>query len=54
MSKEEIEKNDNIPKNAKSRYKEFYICVNCGKIYWFGSHWTNIMKFNKMLNDALK
>ncbi len=54
MNESEIKNNGTIPKNAKLKYKEFYVCMNCGKIYWFGSHWINITKFNKKLNAMLK
>ncbi|RLG60933.1 hypothetical protein DRN86_01270 [Candidatus Geothermarchaeota archaeon] len=26
------------------RYKKFWVCDNCGKIYWEGSHWINIKR----------
>lgn len=29
----------------------FYICVNCGKIYWEGSHYTRVKKFFSDLID---
>lgn len=29
----------------------FYICVNCGKIYWEGSHYTRVKKFFSHLTD---
>ncbi len=54
MDEGEAKNSNDIPQKAKSRYKEFYVCTNCGKVYWFGSHWINITKFNKELNDALK
>ncbi len=54
MSESEVNTSSDIPKNTKSTYKEFYVCTNCGKVYWFGSHWKNIKKFNEELHDALK
>jgi len=54
MNKEEIIKNQNIPQNTKSKYKEFYVCTNCGKVYWFGSHWKNIIEFNEKLKSTFK
>ena len=31
-----------VPRGTLKRYKEFWICVSCGKIYWKGRHWKNI------------
>mgnify|MGYP000633816415 CR=1 FL=1 len=31
------------------RYKEFWICTKCGKVYWQGRHWRNI---NQILESA--
>ncbi|MEM2137151.1 MAG: Mut7-C RNAse domain-containing protein [Candidatus Methanomethylicia archaeon] len=28
-----------IPENIKNSYENFWICDNCGKVYWVGSHW---------------
>jgi len=33
-----------MPKTEKY-YEEFFSCVECGKIYWKGSHYTNMKKF---------
>ncbi len=30
-----------ISEEILNRYDIFYICPNCGKIYWEGSHWRN-------------
>lgn len=38
--KSELE--NKIPKGILERNNEFWICRNCGKIYWHGSHWKNI------------
>lgn len=29
----------------------FFICINCGKIYWEGSHYTRVKKFFSDLID---
>ena len=31
------------------RYREFWICTRCGKVYWQGRHWRNI---NQVLEVA--
>ena len=33
---------DRIPKSTSRFYKDFWICPNCGQIYWQGSHWKKI------------
>ncbi len=31
-----------VPENVFESMKEFWICRNCGRIYWAGSHWKNM------------
>jgi len=31
-----------IPKTVLERHERFYICENCGKVYWQGSHWRRM------------
>ena len=32
---------------------DFWICDNCGQVYWQGSHWKNIMeRVNELRNSA--
>lgn len=33
-----------IPPRTFEAYDEFWICDSCGKAYWRGSHWRNIVK----------
>lgn len=33
-----------IPEKVAGFQKEFWICEDCGKIYWEGGHWKNIEK----------
>ncbi len=33
---------DRVPPGSLNTYNEFYVCVNCGKVYWKGGHWRNI------------
>ncbi|MHC1636267.1 MAG: DUF5615 family PIN-like protein [Candidatus Methanospirareceae archaeon] len=42
---------DYVPKDMIGR-KEFWICDNCGKIYWEGSHWRNIEGQLEKLKDT--
>lgn len=32
-------------------YNEFFICTNCGKIYWKGSHWKKMEQFIILLEN---
>jgi uncharacterized protein with PIN domain len=34
---------DRVPIGALESNDEFYRCRKCGKIYWKGSHWDNIL-----------
>ncbi len=33
-----------VPERVYNYVEEFWICENCGKIYWFGGHWESIKK----------
>jgi len=43
----------NVPPSSLELYPEFWKCtnVNCGKVYWRGSHWK---KIDLMLDNARK
>ncbi|MEM1507176.1 MAG: Mut7-C RNAse domain-containing protein [Candidatus Bathyarchaeia archaeon] len=47
VSKEEIK--DKIPTSTYKIYDEFWICGECGQVYWKGSHWK---KINNTLSQA--
>lgn len=50
VNKKSIEKD--LLAGTKSFYKEFYQCSNCNKIYWKGSHYTNMKeKIQKILDS---
>jgi len=34
---------DFVPSGTYSAYDEFWVCGSCGKVYWRGSHWRNIV-----------
>lgn len=38
-----------VPANILEKYDFFWLCDNCGKVYWLGSHWNSI---NKSLSKA--
>ncbi len=39
-----IKKNEEIPKQLLEELSGLWICIKCGKVYWQGSHWRNILK----------
>ncbi len=40
IAKEKIA--DKVEKNTLIHYNEFWVCPNCGAVYWQGAHWTKI------------
>jgi len=38
-----------IPGKVEKFQKEFWICTDCGKTYWEGGHWKNIIKMYEEL-----
>ncbi|CAF0758925.1 unnamed protein product [Adineta ricciae] len=52
-------KNENVPlvltgltlKNYRS-YEEFYICRQCGKVYWQGTHWRRRARFPQLQSNV--
>jgi uncharacterized protein with PIN domain len=47
VPKDEI--NDKVPQATSRLHNDFWKCIDCGKIYWHGSHW---LKINRKLLDA--
>ncbi|MFA4640470.1 DUF5615 family PIN-like protein [Pyrococcus kukulkanii] len=50
--KEEIR--DKVPEKVYEAYDEFYICLNCGQVYWPGKQWREMMKIDKRIRDISK
>lgn len=48
-SAEECEKK--LPEDTIKYYDTFWKCVNCGKLYWRGSHYKHIQKIIKKLQE---
>jgi uncharacterized protein with PIN domain len=42
---------DKVPKRTYKHQDEFWLCENCSKVYWKGSHWTNISRILEKLNS---
>jgi len=34
--------------------RRYYRCVECGKLYWIGSHWRRIREFDRRVRQLLK
>ena len=41
---EKIRSSGEVPERLIKDHTEFWICDKCGKVYWQGSHWRNILK----------
>ncbi len=40
VPKQEI--TNKVEPNTRLHYDEFWLCPNCGSVYWQGAHWTKI------------
>jgi len=38
-----------VPRRVYENYNEFYVCQNCGQIYWPGKQWREMLKIDKRL-----
>jgi uncharacterized protein with PIN domain len=47
VSKEEVK--GRVPESVYGEYDEFYVCKNCGQIYWPGRQWREMLKIDKKL-----
>jgi uncharacterized protein with PIN domain len=43
---------EKIPKRTMQFYDEFFICEICGKVYWKGSHYQNMLETIDKLKDS--
>ena len=43
-----------VPKGVYERQNQFWICVDCKKIYWTGTHFKKLQEFVTRLNQRLK
>ncbi len=44
VGREKVIGNPNAPKGVVERHESFWLCKNCKKVYWEGSHWERIKK----------
>lgn len=47
VGKEKVK--EKIPGNVYKSNEKFWICKECGKIYWEGGHWKNITRIFKSI-----
>ena len=40
-----------VPSKVYENYNEFYVCENCGQIYWPGKQWREMLKIDRRLRD---
>ena len=45
---------DQVPQHLVEENTEFWACSQCGKIYWMGSHWRNIQKTAREIDECKK
>jgi uncharacterized protein with PIN domain len=43
-----------VPPHLIEEGKEFWVCDHCGRIYWQGSHWRNIVRMSDELRQCVR
>ncbi|ASJ12975.1 Mut7-C RNAse domain-containing protein [Thermococcus thioreducens] len=38
-----------VPESVYQKYDEFYVCQNCGQIYWPGRQWREMLRIDEKL-----
>ncbi|KXB04765.1 hypothetical protein AKJ35_00355 [candidate division MSBL1 archaeon SCGC-AAA833F18] len=51
VGKEEV--SGRVPENLLEEHEDFWICMDCGKIYWPGTHWETIAKIAEEYEEKL-
>ena len=45
---------DRLPPRVQEHYEKFSTCDQCGRVFWEGSHWRNMLRvLNGLLNEAV-
>jgi len=50
ISKEQVK--GKVPAHAYETHDEFWICPECKRIYWIGTHWENMKNFMEKLGGS--
>ncbi len=45
---------DKVEKNTLKHYDDFWLCPNCGHVYWQGAHWAKIRTTLKEAEEKLE
>jgi len=40
-----------LPASVARRHRLYYLCLDCGKIYWKGGHWSKLRRLSRILNE---
>ncbi len=51
IPKEKIK--DKVPPGVYEKYNKFYICTECGQIYWPGRQWEEMVRMDKKLRNQI-
>lgn len=43
-----------VPQNVYENHEKFWICRECGKIYWEGGHWANIKRIYDKVKSLMR
>jgi len=38
-----------LPTKLVAKHRTYYICKECGKVYWHGSHWSRLRKIEVLI-----
>lgn len=49
---EKIRTSGEVPEQLINDHTELWVCDNCGKVYWQGSHWRNILRTAEEVKSA--
>ncbi len=52
VDKEEIK--NKIPENTWDSYDSFWICSNCGQVYWMGRMWRSMIRIVEAVREKLR
>lgn len=51
MPSRKRELREQVPDSVLRRHRSFNICMDCGKVYWKGRHWSRLRKFSYLLRS---
>ncbi len=39
-----------LPSELVAKHRRYYVCNECGKVYWHGSHWSRLRKIGVLMS----